>query len=127
MRRTTDQILAARMMKIDPDIQRRMIRNATLSLFIYALPVLLMFLTLYLRGSRPWENSQNVGSALSIHHAAADHAHGYGFLLFIVVLGVVEFSLGLYGHEWTRNEKRSILRALLSPSSFSRRSLPGSV
>ena len=44
-------------MKIDPDIRRRMIRNAALSVFIYALPVLLMFLTLYLRDSRPWENA----------------------------------------------------------------------
>ena len=56
-----------RTMKMDPDIQRRMIRNAALSAFIYALPVLLMFLTLYLRHSRPWENAQITGSGLGMH------------------------------------------------------------
>src|SRR5580658_2731979 len=114
------------MMKMDPDIQRRMIRNAALSSFIYALPVLLMFLTLYLRHSRPWENAQIVGSGLSTHHAASDHAHGYGFMLFIIVLGVVEFSLGLYGKEWNRNEKALDLACFAIPSSSSHHSLPGS-
>jgi hypothetical protein len=83
-------------MKIDPTVRRRMLRNAALSLFIYALPVLLMFLTLYLTGSKPWEHAQTV---TGIHHAASDHTHGYGFMLFIIVLGVIEFSFGLYGHE----------------------------
>lgn len=103
-------------MKIDPDIQRRMTRNAALSLFIYALPVLLMFLTLYLGASRPWENAHTAaGGGLSVHHAASDHAHGYGFMLFIVVLGLVEFSFGLYGHEWTRNEKTLDLACFAIP------------
>jgi sterol desaturase/sphingolipid hydroxylase (fatty acid hydroxylase superfamily) len=103
------------MMKMDPNIQRRMIRNAALSAFIYALPVLLMFLTLYLRGSRPWENAQIAGSGFGMHHAASDHAHGYSFMLFIIVLGVTEFSLGLYGREWTRNEKALDLACFAIP------------
>ncbi len=40
---------------MEPRIIRRIIRNALLSLFIYALPVLLMLLTFYLTGQRPWE------------------------------------------------------------------------
>jgi sterol desaturase/sphingolipid hydroxylase (fatty acid hydroxylase superfamily) len=103
-------------MKIDSNIQRRMIRNAALSLFIYALPVLLMLLTLYVRGSRPWENVHAAtGSGLSMRHAASDHAHGYGFMLFIIGLGVVEFSLGLYGEEWNRNEKALDLACFAIP------------
>jgi sterol desaturase/sphingolipid hydroxylase (fatty acid hydroxylase superfamily) len=103
-------------MKIDPSVQRRMIRNAVLSVFIYALPVLLMLLTLYLRGSRPWENAHAAAAvSLTAHHAASDHAHGYGFMLFILALGVVEFSFGLYGHEWNRNEKALDLTCFAIP------------
>ena len=104
------------MMKIDPNIQRRMIRNAALSLFIYALPVLLMLLTLCVSGSRPWENLHAAtGSNFGVRHAASDHAHGYGFMLFIIGLGVVEFSLGLYGDEWNRNEKTLDLTCFAIP------------
>lgn len=41
-------------MKMEPRILRRIIRNALISLLIYALPVLAMFLVFYIRGERPW-------------------------------------------------------------------------
>ncbi|WP_460667210.1 hypothetical protein [Larkinella knui] len=42
-------------MKMEPRIARRIVRNALLSVFIYALPVLLMLATFYFTGQRPWE------------------------------------------------------------------------
>ena len=42
-------------MKIEPHIANRIFRNILLSLFIYALPIVLMLLTFYLSGERPWE------------------------------------------------------------------------
>ena len=103
-------------MNIEPHIKQRLIRNALLSLLIYALPPLLMFLTLYLRGSRAWELSSPVtGSAASAKHLPAANFHGYGFLLFIIILGLVEFSFGLYGHKWTRNEKMLDLACFALP------------
>lgn len=42
-------------MKMESGIARRLVRNALLSLFLYALPVLLMFATFYLTNQRPWE------------------------------------------------------------------------
>jgi sterol desaturase/sphingolipid hydroxylase (fatty acid hydroxylase superfamily) len=103
-------------MNIEPHVKQRLIRNALLSLLIYALPPLLMFLTLYLRGSRPWERSGSVtGSAVSAKHLPAANFHGYGFLLFIIVLGLLEFSFGLYGHKWTRNEKMLDLACFALP------------
>jgi sterol desaturase/sphingolipid hydroxylase (fatty acid hydroxylase superfamily) len=102
-------------MKMDPDVQRRMIRNAVLSLFIYALPVLLMSLTLFLSGSRPWETVRAVtASGSTLGHAASGHTR-YGFMLFIIVLGVVEFSFGLYDHRWSRNEKTLDLACFAIP------------
>ena len=41
-------------MKMEPRIVRRIVRNALISLFIYALPVFAMFVVFYLRGERPW-------------------------------------------------------------------------
>jgi len=42
-------------MKIEPATKQRIIRNSVLSLFIYFLPIVLMFLTFYFTGQRPWE------------------------------------------------------------------------
>ena len=104
------------MMKMDPAVQARMIRNGALSLFIYALPVLLMLLTLYLTGNRPWEKMAGAtGHATGIRGAVSHPTHGYWFMLFIVVLGVVEFSFGLYGHKWNKNEKALDLVCFATP------------
>lgn len=43
-------------MKMEPHIANRIFRNVLVSLFIYALPIVLMLLTLYFTGQRPWEN-----------------------------------------------------------------------
>ncbi|WP_236676106.1 hypothetical protein [Chryseolinea lacunae] len=42
-------------MKMEPHIANRIFRNVLLSLFIYALPILLMLATFYITGQRPWE------------------------------------------------------------------------
>ncbi|GAB3284922.1 hypothetical protein GCM10027347_62010 [Larkinella harenae] len=42
-------------MQMEPRIARRIIRNALLSVFLYALPVLLMFATFFITGQRPWK------------------------------------------------------------------------
>jgi len=43
-------------MKMPIHIRQRMVRNALLSVFIYALPVLLMFAVFYFTGQRPWSH-----------------------------------------------------------------------
>ena len=41
--------------KIEKETKDQIIRNALLSLFIYLLPIALMFGTFLITGSRPWE------------------------------------------------------------------------
>lgn len=41
-------------MKIEKEVKDRMLRNVILSLFIYALPILLMFLYFFITGQKPW-------------------------------------------------------------------------
>jgi len=43
-------------MAIDPAIRKRIIRNALLSVVIYALPVVALFAYLKITGERPWED-----------------------------------------------------------------------
>src|SRR5579875_3620126 len=94
-------------MRMDPGVQRRMRKNAALSLVLYALPVSLMLLTFAVRGAKPWDHAATI--------AARAHSHGNAFLAFILVLGLIEFSLGLYGHKWNRNEKMLDLACFALP------------
>ncbi len=43
-------------MAIDPAIKQRIFKNALLSLFIYALPIIALFAYLKVTGERPWED-----------------------------------------------------------------------
>jgi hypothetical protein len=54
-------------MKMEPRITNRIFRNALLSLFIYALPVILMFLTFYLTGQRPWATKATSKNPVSVN------------------------------------------------------------
>jgi hypothetical protein len=42
-------------MKIEQATKERIVRNVVLSLFIYLLPIALMFVTFTITGKRPWE------------------------------------------------------------------------
>jgi preprotein translocase subunit YajC len=46
-------------MKLEQATKQRIIKNALLSLFIYVLPLALMFVTFYFTGQRPWEKKQH--------------------------------------------------------------------
>lgn len=53
------------LMKIEESVKKRIIRNIFLSLFIYALPILLMFFTFYFTGQRPWlKKTTKVGQVI---------------------------------------------------------------
>jgi hypothetical protein len=42
-------------MKLQKETAKKIIRDAAISIFLYALPVVLMFLTFYIKGQRPWQ------------------------------------------------------------------------
>lgn len=45
-------------MKLEEAKKTRIVKNAFLSLFLFALPIVLMFATFYITGERPWEKKQ---------------------------------------------------------------------
>jgi preprotein translocase subunit YajC len=52
-------------MRLEQATKQRIIRNAFLSLFIYLLPLALMFATFYFTGQRPWERKQKINNVKS--------------------------------------------------------------
>jgi hypothetical protein len=52
------------LMQMDSSVRRRLIRDALISLFIYALPVLLMLTSFWVSGQRPWKKP-----AVSVAHS----------------------------------------------------------
>jgi hypothetical protein len=47
-------------MKQEKSIAAKIARDLLLSVFLYALPVLLMLLSFYISGERPWLNDQRL-------------------------------------------------------------------
>lgn len=58
-------------MKMEAKIAQRIVKNALLSLFIYTLPILLMFLTFYFNGQQPWKKKtkQEVKTTLNSNNS----------------------------------------------------------
>lgn len=46
-------------MKTDKITQQKILRDVLISIFLYALPVLLMLLSFKISGQRPWKDAQH--------------------------------------------------------------------
>jgi len=91
-------------MKMDLAVKNRIIRNAALSLVLYALPPVLMFAWLFVHGQTPWSQAPSAARPAGLFWSLCELLSGNGFVVFIVALGLIEFSLGRYGEEWRGNE-----------------------
>jgi hypothetical protein len=60
-------------MHLQRDTRKKIIRDALISLFIYALPVVLMFLSFYITGKKPWLKKIQKNSTTIIHHKTSFH------------------------------------------------------
>ncbi len=52
-------------MKMEARITKRIFRNVLVSLLIYALPIILMWLTFYFSGEKPWDKNAKPESQTS--------------------------------------------------------------
>ena len=55
-------------MQLQKEAKQKIIRDITISLLLYALPVILMFLSFYITGKKPWLNHEKKNSTTIIHH-----------------------------------------------------------
>jgi sterol desaturase/sphingolipid hydroxylase (fatty acid hydroxylase superfamily) len=98
-------------MQTDPAVRKSIVKGVSLSLLIYALPVALLFLTFSLRGQHPWQNPLSANQSWWL-----GRWNDWGITGFMVVLGLVEFVLGLYDRDrWDGNEKLTDLACFALP------------
>lgn len=90
-------------MRMELEVRNRLVRNGLLSLFLYALPVVAMFLVFFMTGQKPWLSPPEIPTGA--WYQMLKSTSGNGLIVFILALGLVELVLGLYGKRWDRNEK----------------------
>ena len=54
-------------MQIDSAVRKSIVKGISISLFIYALPVALLFLSLYLTEQRPWQSPLSANQVWWLH------------------------------------------------------------
>ncbi|OJY96918.1 MAG: sterol desaturase [Sphingobacteriales bacterium 40-81] len=82
-------------------------RDAVTSIFIYALPVVLMFVYFKITGQQPWNRA--AGETLPFKAPAPvenvfKNLRTWGLPLLTLIWGIIEFSAGLYKNKWNKNE-----------------------
>lgn len=82
-------------------------RDGLISIFLYILPVIAMFAVFKINGTQPWLHSTETKIPFRLPYyveAVFRNIRTWGLPLIVVVLGIVEFSLGLYERKWKKNE-----------------------
>lgn len=82
-------------------------RDAVISVFIYALPVVLMFAYFKITGQQPWNATATVSlpfKAPAVVENLFRNLSTWGLPLLTLIWGVIEFSSGLYKNKWNKNE-----------------------
>jgi sterol desaturase/sphingolipid hydroxylase (fatty acid hydroxylase superfamily) len=83
-------------------------RDGLTSVILYLLPVLLMFGVFYLTDARPWETNGTQALPFRMPHfleVVFKNLNTWGLPAIMLVVGIVEFAIGLYETKWTKNER----------------------
>jgi sterol desaturase/sphingolipid hydroxylase (fatty acid hydroxylase superfamily) len=93
-------------MKVDNVLAKRITRDGLISVLLYVTPVILMFTTFHITGYKPWEGSNAFPfKAPAFLEAVFKNLSSWGLPAIVLVLGVIEFAIGLYENKWTKNER----------------------
>src|SRR4051812_8854840 len=98
-------------MQIDPAVRKSIFRDISLSLFIYALPVVLMYLSFSIRGYKPWQNPLSTGQTWILPNWS-----NYRISCFVLLLGAIELLSALCDRDrWDGNENLTDLVCFAFP------------
>jgi len=108
-------------MALDKTLAKKIGNDVTISLLIYALPVVLVYWYFASKGQTPWIN--NTHAAVKIDtppifnfiKPVFENLNTWGFLLVALVLGALEFGLGLYDNKWTKGERVVDIVCFIAP------------
>ncbi|MDE1191006.1 MAG: sterol desaturase family protein [Arachidicoccus sp.] len=81
-------------------------RDALISVGIYLLPIVLMFIVFSITGQKPWLKPATESISFKAPKIIEDvfkNLRTWGLPAITLVLGILEFSFGLYGKKWTKN------------------------
>src|SRR3954469_6951177 len=90
-------------------------RDLGISLFIYSLPVLAIYLYFKLNNGIVAESHLILPSYLEFLQPIFTNIRSWGFIVFAIVLGIVEFAAGLYDEHWTGRERKVDVICFLAP------------
>lgn len=95
-------------MKLEKNVAQSIRRNAYLSIFLYLVPILLMFGWFCLSGSKPWE-TYVPGELPSVFPGFVDailaNLTTWGLPVIMIIVGAIELGVGFYENKWTKNER----------------------
>ena len=96
-------------------------RDMLISLFIYTLPVLAVYLYFKLKGEAPWLHNTHTPQTVDLPgffhfiEPVFKNLQTWGFLVIAFVLGIAEFALGLYDNKWTKSERAIDIVCFVAP------------
>lgn len=94
-------------MKLEKDLAVKISKDAVLSIFIYALPIVLLFAFFKVTGQQPWFKSTQESLPFQVPkmiESVFQNLSTWGLPTLTLALGVVEFAAGLYRNKWNKNE-----------------------
>ena len=93
----------------------KLTRDLSISLFIYSLPVLAIYLYFKLNNGVVAESQLTLPSYLEFLQPVFTNIRSWGLIAFSIVLGIVEFTAGLYDEHWTGRERKVDIICFLAP------------
>mgnify|MGYP006148195161 CR=1 FL=1 len=93
----------------------KLTRDLGISLLIYSLPVLAIYLYFKLSNGIVSESHITLPSFLEFVKPAFQNIRSWGLIAFMLVLGIIEFAAGLYDDQWTGEERKIDIVCFLAP------------
>ncbi|MBU6157531.1 MAG: sterol desaturase family protein [Bacteroidetes bacterium] len=95
-------------------------RDIGISALIYAIPVVVLYVYFQFTGAKPWllpvsPEHSDLPSFFNFIEPYLKQIQTRGFFAIIIILGILEFSLGLYEKKWTKSEKLVDIVCFVAP------------
>ena len=108
-------------MATDKTLSKKITRDFSISLLIYALPIAVLFLYFAIKDESPWAHNTHTAATVKLPailqflQPIFKNIRSWGFLVVTLVLGAFEFALGLYDNKWTKTERKVDIICFLAP------------
>ena len=102
-------------MATDHNSKSKLTRDLSISLLLYTLPVLAIYLYFKLSNGVVSESHISLPSFLEFTKPAFENIRTWGLTVFMLVLGIIEFGAGLYDDQWTGEERKIDIVSFLAP------------